>query len=254
MGYIDCPPRENNKAFVDIGRMVGYVPDDCVLYIPFYREPEQVFSSSDKQRHVIAPSGAFYLPYGRYFDGVDDRVSIPNAPTLNFGTGDFSVVVWVKRLAGWGGTTYPSLMGKKLIHPEFEGQGWAISRYDDSAIQMHISLGAGGGTRAMARIGTPSGRWTLCGWSTVRDGVTTFNLPYANGDFIPSTYHSSALAVSVDNDRPLAICRCDLDYAASQLTTALILGEIWLFNKALSNEEHRRLYRGSVGKYMRVLD
>jgi len=67
-----------------------------VLYLPLYQLDGSPFMSKAAYGHLCTVTGASWRPNGRYFDGVDDIISIPDTDTLDFGTGDFSVMVWVK--------------------------------------------------------------------------------------------------------------------------------------------------------------
>ncbi|MFC1914369.1 LamG domain-containing protein [Chloroflexota bacterium] len=51
--------------------------------------------SRDAYGHLCTVTGALWRPYGRYFDGADDGINCGNSPALGFGTGDFTLEVWV---------------------------------------------------------------------------------------------------------------------------------------------------------------
>jgi len=50
--------------------------------------------SKDAYGHLCTVTGALWRPDGRYFDGVDDSISVAASPVLRFGTSVFSVTGW----------------------------------------------------------------------------------------------------------------------------------------------------------------
>lgn len=66
-----------------------------VLYLPLYQLDGASFVSKDAHGHLCSVTGALWRPNGRYFDGTDDYMSIPDHNSLDFGTGDFSCETWV---------------------------------------------------------------------------------------------------------------------------------------------------------------
>jgi len=70
----------------------------CVLYLPFWR-PDMAGSpiiSKDSSAHSCTVVGATWGLTGRTFDGADDYITVPHNACFDFGTGDFSWVVWFK--------------------------------------------------------------------------------------------------------------------------------------------------------------
>lgn len=94
MGYVDLAPLRDNigRSFID--KMVDEVARDCVLYLPLYKLPEDSFRSRDANAHLCSVTGALWTPNGRYFDGINDRVSVANHPSLNLPV--FTVEFWWK--------------------------------------------------------------------------------------------------------------------------------------------------------------
>jgi hypothetical protein len=64
-------------------------------------------------------------------DGVDDYIDVPDDPTLNFGTGDFTVDLWVN----FNGLTGNQVMMEKWIQEEAQehniSQGWTLQTVDN---------------------------------------------------------------------------------------------------------------------------
>ena len=72
------------------------LPTGCVLYIPSFHPSirNTVFKSVDPYGHTATVTGTTKVNEGFEVDG-DDKIIIPNHAALNFGTGDFSLGVWL---------------------------------------------------------------------------------------------------------------------------------------------------------------
>ncbi len=94
------------------------------LYLPLYDNSLQAasFKSIDQNAFTCTVIGAIWTIQGRSFDGIDDIISIPDATSLRFGTGDFTVWVWVNTTQSASGVLYPILISK---YDEVT-QGWQI--------------------------------------------------------------------------------------------------------------------------------
>ena len=234
---------EREVAKTQLGEF-GLDPN-LVLYVPLWKRDGSTFMSEDRYGHLATVTGALWRPDGRWFDGVDDRVSIADHSALNFGTSSFSIEFWYQRQAAFSGNTYPSLFGKKLTHFEIAGGGWLITRANDTALHLLIR---GNSALGYGAILFPLDTWQHSVWvvSRVDDQITV--TCYTNGEQY-STPTTETDAGSVDNTRPLAIYRCDPNYSASQLTTAGILGEVRLYNRVLSLAEIQHNYQITKWRY-----
>ena len=65
------------------------------LHLPLYLLDGASFRSVDSTGHLCTSSGSVWRPKGRYFDGVDDFLSLTHHARLLPG-GAFSVVAWIK--------------------------------------------------------------------------------------------------------------------------------------------------------------
>jgi hypothetical protein len=73
-----------------------------VLYLPLYELDANLFMSGDAYGRVCTVTGAVWQPDGRYFDGNDDVISVPN-PSLGIATHGLTVIAVIKpgRVEGW---------------------------------------------------------------------------------------------------------------------------------------------------------
>ena len=78
----------------------GYTPYDfstngLVLYLPLWALDGSPFKSVDAYRHVCSATNALWRPNGRDFNGINAYLVTPALAPLQFGTGDFTISVWV---------------------------------------------------------------------------------------------------------------------------------------------------------------
>lgn len=137
-----------------------------------------VFVDSSSSSHTITANGDVHhstdqAKFGGssiYFDGVDDYLSILNSADLDFGTGDFTVDLWV-----WQDQEYQ--WGGFLLLGNYHGDGIMMTTFTDTDKYYYAEIGASGGTITLR-----SGEDFSSGWhhlALVRNG-NTFNL-YVDG-------------------------------------------------------------------------
>ncbi len=73
-----------------------------VLYLPLYERDGVSFASRDAYGHSCSVTGASWRPCGHYFDGTDDRIVVAHHPAFDFGTGDFSLEIWIRASSSGG--------------------------------------------------------------------------------------------------------------------------------------------------------
>ena len=64
-----------------------------VLHLPLYEPDSASFLSRDAYGHLATVTGASWRPRGRYFDGVDDYIELPNSSL--FAPADGTIEVWI---------------------------------------------------------------------------------------------------------------------------------------------------------------
>lgn len=65
-----------------------------VLYLPFYELDGASFKSRDTYGHLCSVTGALWRADGRYFDGADDKIVVPDHVGLRT-TGSFTIGIWI---------------------------------------------------------------------------------------------------------------------------------------------------------------
>ncbi len=69
---------------------------NLVLYLPLWKLDGGSFTDKSAYGHTCTVTGAVWGVQGRTFDRDDDRILIPNHASLNMGTSDFNLFIWVK--------------------------------------------------------------------------------------------------------------------------------------------------------------
>ena len=89
------------------------IPRGCVMYLPFWSKDLSgpVFKSVDSFGHICTVTGATYGSLGRTYDGVDDKIVIPQASSIN-NLATATYIAWLKFNTGYGEGTATYLFQK----------------------------------------------------------------------------------------------------------------------------------------------
>jgi hypothetical protein len=78
---------------------VNFILDPgLALYLPLQELAGSSFMSRDAFGHLCTVTGALWRPDGRYFDGVDDKITVPAHSSIALNNG-FTVELWVNVVA-----------------------------------------------------------------------------------------------------------------------------------------------------------
>ena len=104
---------------------------NLVLYLPLYKHDGTTFISDDAYGHLCTVTGATWGVQGRTFDGVDDRITVPDHASLDATTA-LTIIAWAYHDANanefmvskWGATdnSYSLLQGGTPFKGIFEIQ------------------------------------------------------------------------------------------------------------------------------------
>jgi hypothetical protein len=157
------------------------------------------------------------------FDGVDDYVSIPNSPSINLGTDDFTLVAWIK--AAISQPTYPQILSKRST----TNDGFLFGLWFNGKLYMQIQ-----GTNYPTATGPDlrDNNWHHV--VAVRSGSTvTYYIDGANkGSFTSTASMSSTHALWIGRDEP----------APSTTPFNGLIDEVLIYKRALGEEEISDLY------------
>lgn len=212
------------------------IPTGCVLYIPFWYPGLSggAFKSIDPFGRPMTITGATHKFNGRDFDGVDDMVTTPDMDSLDFGTGDFSVVVWVN--LGTQTDNSPIVIAKDDEgSPRF---GWQISLSATDRAKFAVFstvLAIVDGTVDLSD-GSPH--------SVIGTKISDTVLVYTDGTDQQTTAHTLA---TVNNAASLDIGNVT---ALANRGYVGLIGEIAVYNRALSDNEATYWHNQTKGRYL----
>ncbi len=172
------------------------------------------------------------------FDGSDDYSSINNSNSLNFGTGDFTVLIWVE-----GITSYPGA-GKTIL--------WKGSRFDQNIAGWSIAW-AGGPPELYLIVGSDVARneYLISGFNQGWNGYKMIGFKREkNGDtyFINNTTFSflGNNTHNVNNAYNLLITKSGF-YNLGLISCKI--PKLMIYNKGLSNNEITQNYNALKGRF-----
>jgi hypothetical protein len=160
------------------------------------------------------------------FDGIDDYATINDSNSLNFGTGDFTVILWINGVTSYPGETKTIIWKGSRFDQNIAGWSlvWAgvpqelyLIVSDDVSRNEHLISGFGQGWDGYKMIGFKRQNGVLY---FINDGVVT-NLVVTNNK-------------NVNNSYPLFIAKSGV-YNGSNLSCSI--PKILIYNRALSDSE-----------------
>ena len=175
-------------------------------------------------------------------DGVDDWVMVPSAPTLNFGTEDFTVCLWVN----FTDPDPEQVMIEKYVETfgSPERIGWTFTKLDSTMVRLHLGPGHWSVVDAAASI--TANTWHF---AAVSRSENTYRI-YWDGTLIGSASWEDNF--NLDSDASLKIGhRGDPDDTPgseddSGYYLAGLVDEIQVFRSALSDEDILYLFNSPI--------
>lgn len=158
------------------------------------------------------------------FDGIDDLVEVPNDPTLNFGTGSFTVECWVKPVAFV--SPYAGIVTHRGV-----GRYWMLSGKDANIIYWYLHDST---NPALINVLVSMNIWHH--FVGVVDRENDLSKLY-----IDTVKYTLSIAGFGTFDAPDAPVRIGHEVANDSYTKGLI-DEVRIYNRALSEEEIKKHY------------
>ena len=200
-----------------------------VLYLPLYKRDGLTFSSDDKHGHLATVTGALWTLQGRRFDGIDDAISCGNNAALVNIT-RITLIAWVTK-----GTLTDAAMIISKYNPAVSGYALYVDNATNKPIFRHDGLG---------------------------DSVMTFNSAIGtNATFLAATFNGSQVLGFingvVDITKDLAgdlvaynqTLRIGRYSEGAQYYWKGSIGEILIYNRALTPQEITRNYLATKWRY-----
>lgn len=175
---------------------------------------------------------------GVVFDGVNDCVNVPYNAAFDFGANqDFTVAAWVNSREPANASDFPTVLSKEDANGTRQGYNLVLHNVTDD-IRWYFELFVGGVSfKQFGRSDVADGEWHhVVG---VRSGENT--LTYEDGVLANKGVASSG---SVAKTTPLSFGRLATGCSSSASVTSLNgrLDDIRIYDRALTEEEIRRLY------------
>jgi hypothetical protein len=177
------------------------------------------------------------------FDGTNDFALIPDNASLNFGTGDFTIIVWVS-----GISAYPGSGGKTLIRKggKFDGNlaGWSIT-WASSPADLYFIVSSDS-----ARLETRSNpAFSYNGWS----GYKMIGLRRTSGTIaqINNTTITSGgtFTGNVNNTNSVEISYNSFYAGFGNTYLADTVGIVQLYNRSLTSQELLQNYNALKSRF-----
>lgn len=174
-------------------------------------------------------------------DGVDDWVMVPTAPNLNFGTGDFTICLWVN----FASTVNEQILVEKWIQTNepAETKGWTLTKLNNNVIRFGgVAVPGEGSIINVAPPDIPVNVWFFV--AVTRSGNAY--MMYWNGELIGNATMLETL--NFDSDASLKIGHRgnpddtpgSTDWRGFYLNG--LVDEVRLYNRALSPKEIAGLF------------
>ena len=211
-----------------------------VLYLPLYQLDGESFMSRDTYGHLVLVSGGtLWTPQGRYFDGVDDKISCGNNSVLE-SANNLTIVLWVK--PGAQVNAYAAIISKQDDTGD-PYKGYLIDRNDTSNTQYRFVYGTGSAYRVATNfIVTTTGVWQQI---AVTKSGTTVTMFVNSVQTSTETMASATIGTNTDNlqlgDWP--------DSGAGRRYWVGDIGEVYVYNRALSPLEVQNNYLKTKWRY-----
>lgn len=203
-----------------------------VLYLPLYELDGASFMSKDAYGHLCTVTGALWTPQGRDFDGIDDKIT---GATVVSTPSAFTATAWFKRLGDSGGATDDSFHA--LLY-EINGYTWNRIRVSKAGDNLMVSAQVATGLKETQQAISNPEDFHMVG--SIWDGA---NL-YPSVDGVLGTPKAAPGTLSSGADGILLGLQTNLIYVTNG-----IIGEVLVYNRALSLSEVQRNYNATKWRY-----
>ena len=227
-------------------RMNFILDQSLVLYLPLYELDGASFASRDAYGHLCTVSGATWGIQGRTFDGIDDKIVIPDNPVFSFGNGltdvAFSLLAWIKLT--------DASVNRFILTKETTGlQEWSWQVLSDNTFRFCAIDNSALVQATRTYTFSLFGQWVFLGGSyngvggaTAANGITL----YENGAVKTSTANNNASYVAMEDLTASvqigARGQADTWFKGS-------IGEVFVFNRSLSPLEFQNIYLATKWRY-----
>ncbi|MCX6355408.1 MAG: LamG domain-containing protein [Candidatus Aureabacteria bacterium] len=163
-----------------------------------------------------------------YFDGSNDSIAVPDAATLDMGTGDFSINVWVKIAAYMA--CGDGIVGKTIGDPPYTGFLLRLTTGEKAMVTLNNS--SQGGTSDIV-----DNAWHMLTMVRTSGSTQLWVDASTQGNPVVGTYNLDTSSVMTIGNQPVWGC-----------FLKGLIDELGIWNKALSSSEVSELWNNGSGK------
>ena len=202
-----------------------------VLNALLYEADDSYFRTRDSYGHQSAVTGALWRPGGRYFDGVDDKINLPDAPALS-PTSQITLEVWFNPARN---STYDRILSKLPNNLK----GWSVYHVTSIGFQLWTGSSLGSTYSVSGVISSNTWYHVAC----VYDG--SFMIIYLDGN-ITGTPTARTGSISYSALQPAI--GADNESANDQFFNGII-GEARIYSRALTPSEILQNFLNTKWRY-----
>jgi len=211
---------------------VNFVFDPgLVLYLPLYELDSAVFMSRDYHGHTCVVTGARWRPNGHYFDGNDDKINCGH-PSV-FDLTSLSIWAWICLWAAAPPNAWEGMVDKNDAYS---------LRLDQNSTNAYGRFKVGGVTRVSNLYPLSLKQWYNLVLS-VDGSRTAGNVRlFANGEEVVGATDTGGTLDTNSNDLYIGT-------TAGVFFINATIGEVAIYNRALSSPEIQRNYLATKWRY-----
>lgn len=219
---------EKSPLRIDVDHLIDEVESSCVLYLPLYKLPGEVFYSRDRNRHQCVNTGSIWTPQGRSFDG-DDNINCGLADALKIQ--NFTILYWVKQPAT---IVYQGCVGTAA----------------SSGLNGYRS-GLNASSKLEVLIGDAAAYDQMLGTTVFDDNIWRLAGATVDASFLRSYVNGVAEGTPVARTKTITFSSTLKLGAWADLISYFTgaIGEVWIYNRALDPPEMRRNYLATKWRY-----
>ena len=211
-----------------------------VLYLPLHELGGSSFMSKDAYGHLCTVTGALWRPYGRYFDGTDDYITVPDHAAFDITT-TLSAMVWM-RTPDY--TVQHGVLVSKYLATGNKRE-WSLYQWNTGLVKVYFGDPNDGTLEAVEETDSQqilSDTWYLVGFTF---GAGTVVI-YVNGNTKASTTSSGTLPSSLYNSTADIVVAND---GGGNSEFYGDIGEVWIYCRALTLPEMQQIYLATKWRY-----
>ena len=213
-------------------RSIDFIFDpSLVLYLPLHQLDGASFMSKDAYGHLCSVTGALWTPNGREFDASDDKITVPDHSVLDIAD-DLTVEGWVQ-IFNTGRNN--SILGKATT--VWSQVSYTLQIWDNEQPVFNLSSDGGLPSSLAGTVISVDTWYHLCG---------TFKRPTRN------IFVNGQLKNNDTWDNDIHVGTADLyigKYAGNSVTLDGMIGEVRIYNRALTPLEIQHNYLATKWRY-----